>query len=309
MTTGNHPLYVRLEAALARFFGAPAALLSGSGYAANLMVVQALRDHFSHILIDERAHVSLRDAARFFDGPVLPFQHRDVPDLARLLRRLRGTARPLVMTDGLFSQDGELAPLAAYMKILPPKGMLLLDDAHAAGLLGATGRGSAEYAGVSRRRIIQSITLSKAFGCYGGAILCEAGLRDKIAETSAIFAGSTPLPLPLAIAALRATELVRSDPGLRCRLSRNVNYVKTALRARGLSVPNTPAPIVSIVPRSAVAVANMRRRLLSHGIFPSFIRYPGGPKDGHFRFIISSEHSQRQLDDLLEGLKLETSKK
>ncbi len=302
MTTGNHPLYARLEKALAAFFGAPA-LLAGSGYAANLMVVQALRDDFSHLLLDNRAHVSLRDATRFFSGPVLEFKHRHAPDLARQLRRLRGKTRPLVLTDGLFAQDGELAPLPGYLKILPPNGMLLVDDAHAAGLLGATGQGTAEYAGVSRRRIIQTVTLSKAFGCYGGAILCQTALRDRIVSASAMFAGSTPLPLPLANAALRAMKLLRSDPGLRGRLSHNVNYVKTALRARGMSVPRTPAPVVAIVPRGKAEAAKMRRRLLAHGIFPSLIRYPGGPEGGYFRFVISSEHSQPQLDALLEGVK------
>jgi 7-keto-8-aminopelargonate synthetase-like enzyme len=118
MTTGNHPLFTRLEKALAEFFGAPAALLTGNGYATNLIVVQALREDFSHILIDERAHLSLRDATRFFAGPVLEFKHRDAADLARQWRRLRGKNKPLVLTDGLFAQDGELAPLAAYLKIL-----------------------------------------------------------------------------------------------------------------------------------------------------------------------------------------------
>jgi 8-amino-7-oxononanoate synthase len=302
LTTGNHPLFTRLETALAEFFGAPAALLVGNGYATNLIVVQALRDDFSHIFMDERAHLSLRDATRFFAGPVQEFKHRDAADLARQLRRLRGRPRPLVLTDGLFSREGELAPLAEYLKILPASGMVLLDDAHAAGMIGATGQGTAEYAGVSRRRIIQSVTLSKAFGCYGGAILCAAGWREKIMAGSPMFAGSTPVPLPLANAALKAMEVLRGDPGLCCRLTRNANYIKTALRSRGLSMPHTPAPIVSIVPRDAAEVAKMRKRLLSRGVFPSFIHYPGGPKGGYFRFVISSEHSQKQLDDLLAGL-------
>jgi 7-keto-8-aminopelargonate synthetase-like enzyme len=303
VTTGNHPLFTQLEKALAVFFGAPAALLTGNGYSTNLIVVQALRDDFSHILMDQRAHLSQRDAARFFAGPALEFKHRDAADLARQLRRLRGKARPLLMTDGLFARDGEIAPLAEYLTVLPAGGMILLDDAHAAGMIGATGQGSAEYAGVPRRRIIQTVTLSKAFGCYGGAILCEAGLRRKLMAGSAMFAGSTPLPLPLAHAALKAMELLRSDPGLRCRLSHNVNYIKTALRDWGLSIPHTPAPIVAIVPGGAAEAAHLRRRLLAHGVFPSFIRYPGGPKEGYFRFVVSSEHSRKQLDDLLGGLR------
>jgi 7-keto-8-aminopelargonate synthetase-like enzyme len=303
MTTGNHPLFTLLEKALARFFGAPSALLTGSGYSTNLIVVQALREDFSHIFMDERAHLSLRDATRFFAGPVREFKHRHAPDLARQLRRWHGKPRPLVLTDGLFARDGELAPLAAYLKILPPRGMILLDDAHAAGLIGATGQGTVEYAGVPRRRIIQTVTLSKAFGCYGGAILCEAALREKLMTRSAMFAGSTPLPLPLAHAALKAMKILRGDASLGRRLRRNVHHIKTTLRLRGLAVPATPAPIVCIVPRSAAVVAKMRQRLLARGVYPSFIHYPGGPKGGYFRFVLSSEHSRQQLDDLLEGLK------
>jgi 7-keto-8-aminopelargonate synthetase-like enzyme len=305
MTTGNHPLFTRLETALAGFFGAPAALLTGNGYATNLIVAQALQNDFSHVLIDERAHLSLRDATRFFAGPVMDFKHRDAADLARQLRRLRAKARPLVMTDGLFSQDGEIAPLARYLKVLPAAGLILLDDAHAAGMLGATGKGTAEYAGMPRRRIIQTVTLSKAFGVYGGAILCGRAWREKILNGSTMFKGSTPMPLPLANAALQALAVLRLDPGLRCRLSHNLIYVKTALRSRGLSLPHTPAPIVAIYPRSPAEAAKLRKQLLSHGVFPSFIRYQGGPKEGYFRFVISSEHSRRQLDDLLGGLSVE----
>lgn len=303
VTTGNHPLFSRLETALANFFGAPAALLCGNGYATNLIVLQALRDDFSHVFMDERAHLSQRDAIRFFTGPVAEFKHRDAPDLARQLRRLRGKSRPLVLTDGLFSRDGELAPLAEYLKVLPATGMVLLDDAHAAGMIGATGQGTIEYGAVPRRRIIQAVTLSKAFGCYGGAILCGAKLREKIMTNSPMFAGSTPVPLPLANAALKAMELLRGDSGLRFRLSHNTQYVKAALWSRGLAVPHTPAPIISIFPAVAEA-AKMRKRLLSRRVFPSWIRYPGGPEGGYFRFVISSEHTQKQLDDLLDGLSI-----
>jgi 7-keto-8-aminopelargonate synthetase-like enzyme len=302
ITTGNHPLYSQLEKALANFFGAPAALLCGNGYATNIMVVQAVGEDFSHILMDERAHLSQRDATHFFAGPVLEFKHRDASDLRRQLRRLRGKPKPLVLTDGLFSRDGELAPLAEYLKVLPTTGMILLDDAHAAGMIGATGKGTVEYAGVSRQRIVQTITLSKAFGCYGGAILCGNAFRERILARSPMFAGATPVPLPLVNAALKSMELLRHDASLHRRLSQNVHYVKTALRSRGFSIPHTPAPIVSVFPKEKAEIAKMRKRLLLRKVFPSWIRYPGGPEGGYFRFVISSEHSRGQLDDLLAAL-------
>jgi 8-amino-7-oxononanoate synthase len=299
LTTGHHALYTRLETALAEFFAAPAALLTGNGYAANLVVVQALRDDFSHILIDARAHASLRDATRFFRRPVAEFQHRDPVSLAR---RLRGKPKPLLLTDGVFSHDGEIAPLREYLKLMPRPGMILLDDAHSAGVLGARGRGTPEYAGVTRRRIIQTVTLSKAFGVYGGAILCQRALREKIAAGSRMFAGSTPLPLPLANAALASIGLLRPDLSLRCRLNHNVTYVKSALRAGGIAVPETPAPIIGVIPRDLRETRGLRQRLLSRDVFPSFIRYPGAPEGGYFRFVISSEHTRDQLDSLIASL-------
>jgi 7-keto-8-aminopelargonate synthetase-like enzyme len=298
LTTGHHELYARLEAALAQFFAAPAALLTSSGYVANAIAIQALGEDFSHILIDSRAHASLFDAARFSPRPVVNFKHRDPEDLAR---RLRGKPRPLLLTDGVFSHDGEIAPLREYLKRLPRSGMILLDDAHSAGVLGASGKGAAEYAGAPRNRIIQTVTLSKAFGVYGGAVLCGRATRNKISAGSRMFAGNTPLPLPLANAALTSIELLRKDPGLRCRLFHNVNYVKSALRARGIDTPRNSAPVVAMIPRDARETQALRRRLLARNVFPSLIHYPGAPEGGYFRFAVSSEHSREQLDDLIAG--------
>jgi 7-keto-8-aminopelargonate synthetase-like enzyme len=299
LTTGNHALYTRVEAALADFFAAPDALLVGNGYATNLIAAQALCEDTSHVLIDSRAHASLRDATRFFSRPVIEFKHRDSADLAR---RLRGKSKPLVLTDGVFSHDGQIAPLREYLKMLPGSGRILLDDAHSAGVLGAHGRGTPEHFGVSRLRIVQTVTLSKAFGVYGGAILCEHSLRERIVAGSRMFAGNTPLPLPLANAALTAIGLLGNGESFRDRLARNVEYVKNALRGTEMATPETPAPIVAVIPRDGRETKTLRKRLLSHGIYPSFIRYPGGPDSGYFRFVISSEHSRKQLDSLLESL-------
>ncbi len=300
VTTGNDALYGALEAALAGFFGAPAALVVTTGYATNAIVAQALRGEFSHVLIDSKAHVSLRDASRIFECPVVEFKSRNQSDLRRLLTgRVR---KPILLTDGVYTYDGETAPLAQYLKILGPDGMILVDDAHGAGLLGENGRGTPELAGVSRERIIQTITLSKAFGVYGGAILCSRELREKMFTRSDMFAGSTPLPLPLAWAGLQAVKLLRDNSGRR-RLDKNVQYVKTRVRKAGYSVPATPVPVVSITPKDAAIAEDLRRSLLAHGVFPSFIKYPGGPPGGYLRLVISSEHTKAQLDSLIASLR------
>ena len=301
MTTGNHPVYERLEKNLANFFGSQSATLAPNGWTPNAMVTQALAGRFSHALMDERAHASLVDAARLLDCPVLKFRHRDAADLARIIRRL-GAIKPLLMTDGMFSHDGSVAPLREYLAVLPRGGMLLVDDAHGAGVLGATGRGTPQHANVPMPRIIQTITLSKAFGVFGGAVIGPRKLRMDIIARSGIFTGTTPLPLPLACAALKSLEILRANPRMRRRLNRNVGYLRQQLREEGMLVAGLPGPIVSLVPRNRRDADHLTRQLLAMDIHPPFIRYPGGPKNGYFRFAISSEHTIAQLHLLAKVL-------
>jgi 7-keto-8-aminopelargonate synthetase-like enzyme len=302
LTTGNHVLYEQLEERLAAFFEVENALLVSGGYVTNLIVAQALAGSFSHAIVDEKGHPSLWDAAKVLDCPVVKLRHRDAAELEQVVRRCGPGARLMLMTDGMFAHDGSVAPLARYLEILPEDAVILVDDAHGAGVIGKTGKGSVEHEGVSRKRIIQTITLSKAFGTYGGAILGTESLRRGIVEHSKMFLGSTPLPLPLANAAMRSVQILKSGKGLRGRLIANVKFVKEALCGVGKLSEVTPGPIVAVVPRSAREATKMRKGLLKAGIFPPFVKYATGPKDGYFRFVISSEHSRKQLEKLIRLL-------
>jgi 8-amino-7-oxononanoate synthase len=302
LTTGNHLLYPELEAELADFFSAESALLVSSGYVTNLVVAQALAGGFSHALIDDNAHTSLSDAARYLDCPVLQFKSREPQALAVAIQRCGPGSKLLLLTDGMFSHDGSAAPLAEYLQVLPKDAVILVDDAHGAGVLGLTGKGTLEHAGVNRRRIIQTLTLSKAFGAFGGVILGTTRLRQRILDRSRMFVGSTPLPLPLANAALESVRVLGSDKGLRRRLAANAAYVKAALSDADLPLTQTPGPIVCMIPRHANGATRLRRALLAAGIYPPFMKYPGGPSSGYFRFAISSEHSRPQLEALVRVL-------
>jgi 7-keto-8-aminopelargonate synthetase-like enzyme len=180
--------------------------------------------------------------------------------------------------------------------------VILVDDALGAGVVGKTGKGAVEHEGVSRKRIVQTITLSKAFGTYGGAILGTESLRGRIIEHSKMFLGSTPLPLPLANAAMRSVQILKSDTSLRQRLIANAKYVKHPLRDAGRLSEMTPGSIVPVVPRSAREATTLRRGLLSAGIYPPFVKYATGPANGYFRLVISSEHSRGQLEGLVGAL-------
>ncbi len=302
MTTGNHAFYGKLEAALVRFFACETAVLVANGYVTNLVVAQALAGDFSHVIVDEQAHASLLDAAIFFDCPILKFKHRDAADLLRIVGRIGKQAKSVLLADGVFSHDGSLSPLRKYLKILPRNSVLLVDDAHGAGTLGETGKGAVELEGTPRHRVIQTITLSKGFGVYGGAILCSRSLRERIFARSRMFAGSTPLPLPLASAALKAVQVLAAEKSLRQRLVRNVAFVKGELSKAGANISPPPSPIVAIIPQTVREAERIKARCLAAAVFPSFIKYGGGPQDGYFRFAISSEHTREQLDALVRAL-------
>ncbi len=304
LTSGNHKLYGELEKRLAAFFGADAALLVGGGYATNLVVAQSLAGQFSHALVDERSHSSLRDAAQFLDCPILQFKHRDTENFAGTLRRCGHRARVIVFTDGMFARDGAVAPLRAYLKLLPRDGLLVVDDAHGGGTIGHTGKGSVEVEGINRARVVQNITLSKALGVYGGAVLCSKALRARFVDQSRIFGGATPLPLPLTYAAAKALEILKTDRSLRRRLNRNADYVKAALRRAGFRLPENSSPIICIQLDNPRQIARWKRALLAAGILPPYSSYSGTDADGGFRFALSSEHDRQQLDNLIQTLKL-----
>ncbi|MBI5800385.1 MAG: pyridoxal phosphate-dependent aminotransferase family protein [Verrucomicrobia bacterium] len=301
-TTGNHSLYERLERELARFFHAQRAVLVDNGYMTNLAVAQALRGEFTHVLMDARSHTSVADAAVLLGATVVPFAHRDVADFTRQLRGLGRGARPIVFTDGMFSHDGSVAPLAEYLAVLPARAALLVDDAHGAGVLGEAGQGTPSHCGVQDARVIQTVTLSKAFGAFGGAIVGSRAVAEAVLARSRCFTGATPVPLPLAAGALEALHIFRANPSLQARLHANAAWLKERLRAGGMELPDAPGPIVPVIPVSAKEAARLKRRLLAAGIHPPFIRYPGGPEGGFFRFVVSSEHTRAQLASLAGAL-------
>ena len=307
LTTGNHRLYIQLEDRLASFFGAEQAVLVPTGYVGNLMAIQALGNGVTHAILDEQSHPSLVDAARNLGCPAIAFKHLDPSSLARALKRLGPACRTILLTDGVFARDGAIAPLADYLRYLPARSLVILDDAHGAGILGAHGRGTLEYLGLPRRNVVQTVTLSKAFGAYGGAILTSRDHARQIVARSGAFAGSTPVPLPLAGAALVAIDLVEAEPARRQRLLKNAATIKEALRTQGIEIPDNPSPIISITPSTRAGTERLKRRLEARDIFPSLIRYPGGPAGAYFRFAISSEHTPTQLGLLIDALVFRTT--
>lgn len=313
LTTGNHPAYGELENDLAQFFATESATLVSSGYAAPLVAAQALRGEFEQVFIDERAHACLFDAARFVvaedvassselgrsaSASIHTFAHRSSESLANALANRRADSPVLLMTDGMFSHDGSVAPLLEYERVLPRGSIILVDDAHGAGVLGPTGKGTPEHLGMKSAHLLQTVTLSKAFGCYGGAVLGPAWLREKIFRRSGCFVGSTPLPLPIAHAARMSLQL--AQPELLERLRQNSTFAKNAARAASLHIGETAGPIVSLAPESPETNQRIAEILQSAGILPPLIRYLSTQRQPYFRFVISSQHTREHLDLLAD---------
>ena len=301
MTTGNHPSHSELESALVKFFGSETATVVGNGYLANLALGQAAAGRFDAAFIDERAHMSLRDAAQFLGCPVVRYRHCDADDLTERVSRRRAAKRLVVMTDGVFGATGRIAPLAGLAKRLPRSATLWIDDAHGAGVLGDRLHGTAEHCGLANRRVIQSVVFSKALGSFGGAILGPRWLRSALFDGNHVVTGSSSLPSGLAKATLASLGLLRARPGLAKRLRRNTAFVKERLLAAGVPAGDTAFPVFSLECPGKKAAA-LRRRLLATGIYPSCIRYSTGSDGAFYRFAISSEHARTQLELLVAAL-------
>ena len=307
VTTGNHPLHRQLEHKAAAFLGAEEAVLCADGYLSNTVAVETIAPDFQQFFLDGTAHASLLVPADCLPRDrVHRFRHGNPESLREELRtHLRAGERPLVLTNGVVSGDGELPPLGAYWEaVRDADGMLIVDDAHGMGTAGLTGKGSPEEARLPPEAFLQTGTFAKAFGGFGGLLAGRSGLCRKVVERSRTFTGATPVPPPLAAAALRALALLQEHPAMITALRERTFRVRERLRTLGLPSCPSPVPILSVTHRNEARNQHLRALLLQNGIYPPFINYPGCPPGGHFRFTLSSLHTDEDVDRLLEAIAL-----
>jgi 8-amino-7-oxononanoate synthase len=302
---GEHPLYTRLETEARDFFACEEVLYYPSGYFTALLLAQGLRQRYERAFVDESSHYSVFDGLNAAGKPLHTFRHLDPAALRAALRaELRPGERPLVFSDGIFPISGEIPPLPAYCALLDEfeGGLLALDDAHAAGVLGAHGRGTFEHFDLTDPRCISGATLSKALGGYGGILPASASFLAEINRSAKVYSGASPPPLPVAAASAAALHVARSEPGRLASLRANVRQARAGLRGLGWDLEDSPSPILCLRLRPGLDLAQLKARLFERGVCVAHVTaYSSTPPGGCLRVAIFATHTPAQIERLIAG--------
>ncbi len=305
LISGTLPPHADLETALARFKGTEASLVFGSGYLANIGLIPALAGTGDLILADRLCHASLIDGCRLSGANFRVFRHRDLAHLEQLLSGRKARRPTLIVTDGVFSMDGDLAPLPDLIALAERHdARLLVDDAHGTGVMGKTGRGTLEHFGVESRLPFQMGTLSKALGGSGAYVAGPSPLIQYLVNHARSFIYTTAPPPAAAAAARAALDVIRNEPERRTRLWTNRQRWVEGLVGLGYRIADTASPIVPVLIGQADQALRLAERLLQLGVFAPAIRPPTVPEGtSRIRTTLSSEHRPEHLDQALAAFR------
>jgi glycine C-acetyltransferase/8-amino-7-oxononanoate synthase len=301
LVSGSLPPHHELERALAQFKGADSALTFGSGYLANIGAIPALIGPGGLILADRLCHASLIDGGRLSGADVRIYRHNDMEHLAALLGKRRTGRRTLIVTDGVFSMDGDLAPLPELTTLAESyEADLYVDDAHGTGVMGEHGRGTFEHYGVEPRIPLHMGTLGKALGSSGAFIAgADQSIQYLLHRCRSFMFGTAPTP-GSAAAAVAALQIVRREPERRRRLWDNRKRLFTGLCRLGFTLAPTASPIMPILIGRAETALRFAEQLLADDLFAPAVRPPTVPPEtSRIRVTVTSEHTSAQIDQAL----------
>ena len=303
LMSGNCHLYDVLEAKIAKAKGTETALVFGSGYLANIGTLPALAGDADLILSDALNHASIIDGCRLSHATKQIYRHCDVEHLESLLAQSTKFRRRLIVTDGIFSMDGDIAPLPEICVLAERyDATVMVDDAHSFGVLGETGGGTVEHFGLENRGIIQMGTLSKAIGGVGGYVAGSTALIDFLINRARSFIFTTGLPPATLAGAAAAIDVIRSTPELRQRLSSNVRLLKDALLEKGFQLLPSDTQILPLILGAADVASRFAEVLLSHGVYAPAIRPPTVPEGtSRLRISVIASHTTEDLETAVEG--------
>lgn len=304
LTTGSHPLYEKLEQALAVFKGTEAAVVFNTGYMANVGTISALAGKGDVIFSDELNHASIIDGCRLSKAQTVIYRHTDMADLAEKLKSIHCQGQRLVVTDGVFSMDGDIAPLDQIVDLGKAyQAMIMVDDAHAVGVLGHGGCGTVDHFGLRGKVDIQLGTLSKSLASEGGYVAGSQELIAYLINKARSFIFSTALSPATVAAAQAALRELKSTPELVHKLLGNAQYVREALRNGGISVEGSVTPILPIMVGEVALAVEMVEQLKEKGLLVSAIRPPTvAPGTSRLRLTISAAHDRKELAQAIESI-------
>ncbi len=308
---GTMSIHMELEEKIARFKNVEACVVFQSGFAANAGTVSAILGKDDFIISDELNHASIIDGARLSRAKIKVFRHKDTAHAEELLKEVQNEpGHKLLITDGVFSMDGDIGPLPALCDLAEKYGaIMMVDDAHASGVLGRNGRGTIDHFNVHGRVDIQVGTLSKAIGALGGYVCGSKDLIDFLYHRARPFLFSTSHPPSVAATCIAAFEVLEQEPELMDHLWANTRFFKKELGLLGFNIggSNTPAsetPITPIIIGDGKLTMDFSRELFKEGVFATGIAFPTVPEGkARIRTIMSATHTQDQLTRALDVLK------
>jgi len=302
LISGNMALYEELEEKIAKLKNTAGALVFNSGYQANAGIIPALAGEGDTILSDALNHASIIDGCRLSRAQTIVYPHCDVAFLEDALKKAPARGRKLIVTETIFSMDGDETPLAAIVELAERHGaMIMIDEAHATGVFGPNGAGVAAKFGLAERITLQMGTLGKALGGFGAYVACGDALRDVLINRCRSFVFTTALPPPVLAAASAAVDLLYNEPQRRLALWHNIRALREGLRAAGFAVAESESQILPLVIGDAKKCMALSERLLEKGVFVQGIRPPTVPEGtSRLRVTAMATHTHEQLHRALK---------
>ena len=303
--SGTMTIHMELERRIAQFKNTEACVVFQSGFAANAGTVAAILTQEDHIVSDALNHASIIDGCRLSKAKIHVFPHKDTAAAAKILEDLDGAAgRKLLITDGVFSMDGDIGPLPALVEAAERHGaIMMIDDAHSSGVLGRNGRGTVDHFGLHGRVDVQVGTLSKAIGVLGGYVCGSRDLIEFLYHRARPFLFSTSHPPGVAAACLVAFDILENEPERIETLWNNTRYFKSALKSAGFDTGESETPITPVMVGEAKMAHAFSSALFENGLFATGIGFPTVPEGkARVRTIVTATHTREMLDRASEIL-------
>jgi glycine C-acetyltransferase len=300
---GTMAIHMELERRLAEFKQVEAVVVFQSGFTANAGTVAAILTKDDVVISDELNHASIIDGCRLSRATVKVFPHKDVDAARRIIKELPTAQRRLLITDGVFSMDGDLGPLPALCDLAEETGcIMMVDDAHASGVFGRNGRGTIDHFGVHGRVDIQVGTLSKAIGALGGYVAGNRNLIEFLYHRARPFLFSTSHPPAVAAACIAALDVLLEEPEIMERLWDNTRFFKTGLERLGFNTGISESPITPVIAGDSAKASALSDRLFSAGVFAQAIAFPTVARDkARVRTIVTATHTREDLQFALDA--------